>query len=75
MLHLGYNYCRCVEYLLRHKADPKLKDNKGFTPIHYAVSGDNYTGLGFLLYIVGNSYVMYGMDMPCTTPLHLAVND
>lgn len=76
-LHLAAAYDvdgRCVNYLIEHKADPKLKDGKGFTPIHYAAAGNNANALKYLLYAVGNSYALYGPDMPPTTPMHIAVS-
>jgi len=63
-----------VEYLLQHKADPRLRDNKGYTAIHYAVAGGNQTGLEFLLASVGSYFSLSGDDMPKMTPLHLAVS-
>lgn len=66
--------CRCVEYLLQHKADPRLRDNRGYTAIHYAVAGGNQTGLEFLLAAVGSYFNLSGDDMPKMTPLHLAVS-
>jgi ankyrin repeat protein len=65
---------RCVEYLLQHKADPRLHDNSGYTAIHYAVAGGNQTGLEFLLASVGSYFSLSGDDMPKMTPLHLAVS-
>ncbi|GJQ85972.1 hypothetical protein Trydic_g21818 [Trypoxylus dichotomus] len=76
-LHLAAAYDidgRCVNYLIEHKADPKVKDAKGFTPIHYAVAGNNVNALKFLLYAVGN-YTLYGPEMPPTTPLHIAARN
>lgn len=64
---------RCIDYLLQHKADPKIKDKKGFSPIHYSVAGGNYTALAYLLKAVGNNYHLYDGDMPAITPLHIAV--
>jgi serine/threonine-protein phosphatase 6 regulatory ankyrin repeat subunit A len=63
-----------VEYLLQHKADPRLRDNRGYTAIHYAVAGGNQTGLEFLLAAVGSYFNLSGDDMPKMTPLHLAVS-
>ncbi|XP_018318975.1 uncharacterized protein LOC108732588 isoform X2 [Agrilus planipennis] len=63
---------KCVKYLIEHKADPKMKDNNGFTPIHYAVAGNNYKAVEYLLSAVGSNFIMHGADMPLTTPLHLA---
>jgi hypothetical protein len=63
-----------VEYLLQHKADPRLRDVKGYTAIHYAVAGGNKTGLEFLLAAVGSYFNLSGDDMPKMTPLHLAVS-
>ena len=65
---------RCVEYLLQHKADPRIRDNQGYTAIHYAVAGGNQTGLEFLLAAVGSYFNLSGDDMPKMTPLHLAVS-
>ncbi|KAK9754189.1 Ankyrin repeats (3 copies) [Popillia japonica] len=76
-LHLAAAYDidgRCVNYLIEHKADPKLKDVNGFTPIHYAVAGNNVNALKYLLYAVGNC-ALSGPDMPLTTPLHIAARN
>lgn len=64
---------RCVEHLLKHKADPKIVDSQGFTAIHYAVAGGNLAGLENLLHAVGSSFLLFGDNMPKITPLHLAV--
>ncbi|KAF5291783.1 hypothetical protein FQA39_LY14271 [Lamprigera yunnana] len=77
-LHLAAAYDtkgECVKYLLGHKADPKLKDLKGFTPVHYAVANNNFSSLYTLLNFVGSNYTMYGPDAPLTTPLHLAARN
>ncbi|KAF5284185.1 hypothetical protein FQR65_LT00185 [Abscondita terminalis] len=77
-LHLAAGYDvkgDCVKYLLEHKADSKMKDSKGFMPVHYAVSGDNFSGLYALLNFVDSNYIMYGPDLPLTTPLHLAARN
>ncbi|KAJ9592428.1 hypothetical protein L9F63_015844, partial [Diploptera punctata] len=63
---------KCVEYLLQHKADPRIRDNQGYTAIHYAVAGGNQTGLEFLLAAVGSYFNLSGENMPKMTPLHLA---
>jgi hypothetical protein len=63
-----------VEYLLQHKADPRVQDCKGYTAIHYAVAGGNQIGLEFLLAAVGLYFSLSGEDMPKVTPLHLAVS-
>lgn len=68
-----FYHCRCVEYLIQHKADPILKDKRGFTPVHYAVAGRNIQALGHLLIAVSGKCTLYGSEMPLTTPLHLAV--
>nr|XP_022904850.1 uncharacterized protein LOC111416951 isoform X2 [Onthophagus taurus] len=76
-LHLASAYDidgKCVNYLLEHKADPKLKDFKGFTAVHYAVAGNNINALRFLL-VALNSLPLYGADMPPTTPLHIAAKN
>lgn len=38
-----------MQYLLKHKADPRLRDKRGFTAIHYAVAGGNQPALEALL--------------------------
>lgn len=63
-----------MEYLIQHKADPALKDKKGFTPVHYAVTGRNLKALNCLITAIGGKCTLYGPDMPLTTPLHLAVS-
>jgi ankyrin repeat protein len=64
-----------VEYLLHHKADPRLRDNKGYTAFHYAVAGGNQTGLEYLfLAVAGLRFDLGGDDMPKVSPLHLAVS-
>lgn len=76
-LHLASAYDlvgECVNYLLQHKADPKVQDLKGFTPIHYAVAGNNSTALKSLLTAVGNNVALYGPGVPLTTPLHIAAH-
>lgn len=48
-----YNFIRsyrCVQYLLQHRADPRLCDKRGFTAIHYAVAGGNQPALEALLH-------------------------
>lgn len=47
--HLIRSY-RCVQYLLQHRADPRLCDKRGFTAIHYAVAGGNQPALEALLH-------------------------
>ncbi|KAJ8926301.1 hypothetical protein NQ314_021341 [Rhamnusium bicolor] len=87
-LHLAAAYDhegKCVEYLLSHKADPTMKDNRGFTPLHYAIAGGNVNGVGIML--LNNEYKMKehrGRQEHCDqkkfvetgtvdiTPLHLA---
>ncbi|XP_065166554.1 serine/threonine-protein phosphatase 6 regulatory ankyrin repeat subunit A-like isoform X2 [Atheta coriaria] len=74
-LHLAAAYdmeAKCVEYLIAHKADPLLKDIRGFTPIHYAVNGSNRLSLELLLKAIGKNINFLDVDMPETTPLHLA---
>nr|XP_023013531.1 serine/threonine-protein phosphatase 6 regulatory ankyrin repeat subunit A-like isoform X1 [Leptinotarsa decemlineata] len=51
-LHLAAAYdheCKCILYLLNHKADTSLRDNRGFTPLHYAIAGGNVEGVQMLL--------------------------
>ncbi|XP_057659011.1 serine/threonine-protein phosphatase 6 regulatory ankyrin repeat subunit A-like isoform X2 [Diorhabda carinulata] len=51
-LHLAAAYdhdSKCVDYLLDHKADRNMKDNRGFTPLHYAIAGGNINGVRRLL--------------------------
>ncbi|KAF4518750.1 hypothetical protein B566_EDAN006154 [Ephemera danica] len=63
---------RCVEYLLRHKADPRAKDAQGFIPVHYAVAAGNVEALQLLLAAMEDKVVLHGPGMPNVTPLHLA---
>lgn len=76
-LHLASGYDlegRCIEYLLQHKANPVLKDKKGYCPIHYAVNGNNQRAVEYLLKALGSQYKFYGGDSPNTTPLHIAAS-
>lgn len=63
---------RCVKYLVEHKAQPMLKDRRGFTAFHYAVAGGNTAGLEVLLKS-SSLPSLYSSDLPKLTPLHLAV--
>lgn len=60
--------------MLQHKANPTLRDKKGFCPIHYAVNGNNQLAVEHLLKALGSQYKLYGNDLPTTTPLHIAVS-
>lgn len=73
---------RCVQYLLKHRADPRLRDKRGFTAIHYAVAGGNQPALEALLEacptgnLTASSSSTTGKSeppLPALTPLHLAV--
>lgn len=73
---------RCVvQYLLKHRADPRLRDKRGFTAIHYAVAGGNQAALEALLDACppGNLAMSSSCTgkqeppLPALTPLHLAV--
>lgn len=69
----SFLFRRCVDYLLQHKADLKLKDKKGYCAIHYSVAGGNYAALTHLLKYVDSNYRLYDNDVPAFTPLHIAV--
>ncbi|CAG9861443.1 unnamed protein product [Phyllotreta striolata] len=80
-LHLAAAYDhagRCVYYLLDHKADPAMKDNRGFTPLHYAIAGGNVNGVQRLLEVEQKNQEkndVKKMLSKCSvdiTPLHLA---
>lgn len=70
----------CVQYLLKHRADPRLRDKRGFTAIHYAVAGGNQPALEALLEacppgnltISSNSTGKSEPPLPALTSLHLA---
>lgn len=75
-------FFRCVQYLLKHRADPRLRDKRGFTAIHYAVAGGNQPALEALLEacppgnltISSNSTGKSEPPLPALTSLHLAVS-
>lgn len=60
---------RCIEYLLDHCLDANKKDNRGYTPIHYAVLGGNQVGLKHLLACCDR---INNETLPKMTPLHIA---
>jgi len=71
-----------VQYLLQHRADPRLRDKRGFTAIHYAVAGGNKAALEALLNASssssnlaasGSSSTGQELSLPALTPIHLAV--
>lgn len=70
-----------MQYLLKHRADPRLRDKRGFTAIHYAVAGGNQPALEALLdacppgnlTISSESAEKAETPLPALTPLHLAV--
>ncbi|XP_028130015.2 serine/threonine-protein phosphatase 6 regulatory ankyrin repeat subunit A-like isoform X1 [Diabrotica virgifera virgifera] len=82
-LHLAAAYdhdSKCVDYLLDHKADRNMKDNRGFTPLHYAIAGGNINGVKRLLRTDTNDQKKQDCDEikrmmdKCSvdiTPLHL----
>lgn len=74
-IHSRNSPSRCVDYLIQHKADPTVKDNNGYTAVHYAVAGRNFQALSSLLSAVGTKFPLYGSDMPPTTPLHLSARN
>ncbi|XP_076293144.1 uncharacterized protein LOC143215159 isoform X1 [Lasioglossum baleicum] len=70
---------KCVQYLLKHRADPRLRDKRGFTAFHYAVAGGNQPALVALLEACslitaeGFNYTEEpDPPPPELTPLHLA---
>ncbi|XP_017885030.1 serine/threonine-protein phosphatase 6 regulatory ankyrin repeat subunit A-like isoform X2 [Ceratina calcarata] len=68
----------CVQYLLKHKADPHLRDKRNFTTIHYAVAGGNQLALKALLEVCPPEQLTVSSTgkpeppLPALTPLHLA---
>lgn len=70
-----------MKYLLKHRADPRLRDKRGFSAIHYAVAGGNQAALEALLEacpqidltISPDSTDKQELSPPTLTPLHLAV--
>lgn len=77
-----------MQYLLQHRANPHLRDKRGFTAIHYAVAGGNQAALEALLNAPSpgsvtasslNSSSTTGTagqeppSLPALTPIHLAV--
>lgn len=71
-----------MQYLLQHRADPRLRDKRGFTAIHYAVAGGNKAALEALLNASSspsnltaslNSSTGQEPSLPALTPIHLAV--
>ncbi|XP_030749052.1 serine/threonine-protein phosphatase 6 regulatory ankyrin repeat subunit A-like isoform X1 [Sitophilus oryzae] len=74
-LHLAAAYdhqAKCVEYLLSHKADTKITDNKGFSALHYAIACGNIEAVKLLIDIVEDTVFHKGDGSPDVTPLHLA---
>lgn len=75
-LHLAAGYdmnVKCVEYLLRHRADPKKVDKNGFTPLHYAVAGGNLCAIKLLISALKEQETdITKVSKQKTTPLHLA---
>jgi len=69
-----------VQYLLQHRADPRLRDKRGFTAIHYAVAGGNKAALEALLNAssspsnLASSLNSSTGQEPALTPIHLAVH-
>lgn len=66
-----------MQYLLQHRADPHLRDKRGFTAIHYAVAGGNKAALEALLNAsaVPSNLALIEQEppVPALTPIHLAV--
>lgn len=70
-----------MQYLLQHRADPRLRDKRGFTAIHYAVAGGNQAALEALLNASSSetptasssSSTAEEPSLPALTPIHLAV--
>ena len=70
----------CVDYLLKHKADPTLRDNRGLCSVHYAAAAGNTEALIHLLdnckyselAELGQQQRGRGQPMYSTTPVHLA---
>lgn len=74
-LHLAAGYDldgKCVEYLLAHKADPNIKNNRGFTPLYYGIMGGNVSAVTQMLHLQAIDVLC--RDVNGVTPLHLAVN-
>lgn len=75
-----------MQYLLQHRANPQLRDKRGFTAIHYAVAGGNQAALEALLNAPspsgnvaasspgsGSTIGQEPPPLPALTPIHLAV--
>ncbi|CAH1131964.1 unnamed protein product [Ceutorhynchus assimilis] len=63
---------KCVDYLLNHRADPKIKDVRGFSPLHYAIACGNVRGVKLLLHRTEEAVFKKEGGSPDVTPLHLA---
>uniref|UniRef100_W5L4P0 Ankyrin repeat domain 52 n=1 Tax=Astyanax mexicanus TaxID=7994 RepID=W5L4P0_ASTMX len=64
---------RCLEYLLDNGAEPGLRNNKGFSPVHYAAAYGNKQNLELLLEMSFNCLGDVESSFP-VSPLHLAVS-
>ncbi|XP_076254649.1 uncharacterized protein LOC143192825 isoform X1 [Rhynchophorus ferrugineus] len=73
LLASAYDHdAKCVEYLISHKADAKMTDNRGFSALHYAIACGNVEGVNLLLNIVQENVFKKEEGFPDITPLHLA---
>ncbi|KAI4895489.1 hypothetical protein NFI96_016425 [Prochilodus magdalenae] len=61
----------CLEYLLDSGAEPGLRNNKGFSPVHYAAAYGNKQNLELLLEMSFNCLGDVESSVP-VSPLHLA---
>lgn len=61
-----------IQALLEHKANPRLTDNNGLTPLHYAAQMGNAATVALLL---GAKAKPFSPDKQGNTPLHLSASN
>uniref|UniRef100_A0A665UFA6 Serine/threonine-protein phosphatase 6 regulatory ankyrin repeat subunit C-like n=1 Tax=Echeneis naucrates TaxID=173247 RepID=A0A665UFA6_ECHNA len=67
----SHTFCGCLDYLLDNGANPTLKNNKGYSAVHYAAAYGNKQHLELLLEISFNCLEEVESNIP-VSPLHLA---
>uniref|UniRef100_A0A8C7ZSM1 Serine/threonine-protein phosphatase 6 regulatory ankyrin repeat subunit A n=1 Tax=Oryzias sinensis TaxID=183150 RepID=A0A8C7ZSM1_9TELE len=63
---------KCVEYLLRNDADPRVRDKQGYTAVHYAAAYGRTLCLELLMETSGTEILRDSVSQLPLSPLHLA---